>query len=108
MTRELADSLWLDESCVCGIEHLAELSGLSVEEIVDLVDAGVLTPDDGGEAPPSFQLSAILVVKTARRLRDDFQLDRNGIALALALLRRIGELEQQIDARSAAAPGLRR
>ncbi len=102
MNKALADSFWLDDQDVCGIEHLAEFSGLSIEEIADLIDTGVIAPAAAGPAP-TFQLSTILTVKTARRLRDDFQLDINGITLALTLLRRIDELQQELTARSAAA-----
>jgi chaperone modulatory protein CbpM len=105
MTKELAQTLWLDESCVCGVEQLADLSGLSADEIGDLIDTGVLTPNEGGETAPSFTLATILVVQTARRLRDDFQLDRNGLTLALTLLRRIAELQEEINARAATSAG---
>ena len=103
MNTQLADSLWLNEADVCRIEHLAEVSGLSIEEIVDLIDNGVITPAQENVQPPSFQLTAILTVKTARRLRDDFQLDRHGMTLALTLLRRISELENELNLHLATA-----
>ena len=96
MNTQLADSLWLNEADVCRIELLAEVSGLSIEDIVDLIDNGVITPAQENVQPPSFRLNAILTVKTARRLRDDFQLDRHGMTLALTLLRRISELEDEL------------
>ena len=40
----------------------------------------------------------VVTVRTARRLRDDFELDRNGVALALTLLRRIAQLEAEVRA----------
>ena len=101
MNTQLADSLWLNDSDACCIENLAELSGLSIEDIEDLIENGVITPVDSSARPPSFQLHTILIVKTARRLRDDFQLDRHGITLALTLLQRIRELENELNARRA-------
>ena len=91
MTYELTDAVWLNQSDVCSIEHLAEVSGLSVEEIDDLVASGVI---EAADVPKRcFHLLHIVTVRQARRLRDDFQLDRNGVALAMALLRRIDSLE---------------
>ena len=104
------DGLWLSETIFCRIEQLAEVSGLSIDEIEDLIDTGIIEPVD--EAPAthatrSFTLSCMLTVKTARRLRDDFELDRHGLAVALRLMQRIRALEQQLNdlhARSAVFP----
>lgn len=98
MNRQLIESTWLNDTAICRIEHLAEASGLSVEEIDDLVDIGVITPIEAAEPPRLFRLCQILTVKRARRLRDDFQLDHHGVALALTLIRRIGELQAEVDA----------
>lgn len=107
MNTQATESIWLNDTDVCRIEHLAELSGLSIEEIEDLVESGVIeTAGDSTQAAPTddrnqqrrFQLQYVVTVKTARRLRDDFQLDRHGVALALALLRRISELEAEVHA----------
>lgn len=101
MNMQLTESIWLNDAEVCRIEHLAELSGLSIEEIEDLIESGIIAPADEGAEPRSFQLRHVLTAKTARRLRDDFQLDRQGVALALTLLRRIGELEAELNAMQA-------
>lgn len=98
MNRQLTESIWLNARDVCRIEHLAEVSGLSLAEIDDLVEIGVIAPTDGTVEPPVFSLCHVLTVKRARRLRDDFQLDHHGVALALTLLRRIGELQAELDA----------
>jgi chaperone modulatory protein CbpM len=84
-------SVWLDQSAVCSIDQLAEVSGLTVDEIEDLVDNGLIEPADAPER--AFHLLHVVTVRKARRLRDDFQLDRNGLALAMTLLRRIDKLE---------------
>jgi chaperone modulatory protein CbpM len=99
MELQLTESIWMDESGVCGIEHLAELSGLSQDELRDLVENGVIEPADAGAKPPVFFLRTIVTAKTARRLRDDFELDRHGLALALTLLKRIQALEEKLQSR---------
>ncbi len=98
MNMQQADSIWLNDTQVCHMDHLVEVSGLSVEEIEDLVVSGVIAPVDQRTQPHYFQLRYIVTVNTARRLRDDFQLDRHGVALALTLLRRIDELEAELAA----------
>ena len=110
MNIQFTDSIWLNDTEVCRIEQLAELSGLSIDEIEDLVESGVIAPanDEAQPAtmderaqPRSFELQYLVTVKTARRLRDDFQLDRHGVALALTLLHRISELEAELKATQA-------
>ncbi len=46
MTIVISESMWLNDSELCSIERLAELSGLSQDEIQDLIDCGVITPVD--------------------------------------------------------------
>lgn len=96
MPTTLTDSIWLGGSAVCSIEHLAEVSGLALEEIEDLVGSGLMEALPGGPGGRCFELRHVLTVTTARRLRDDFQLEPNGLALALTLLERIRVLEQQL------------
>lgn len=98
MNRQPNETDWLDSEALYPVDYLAEISGLSIEEIDDLVSIGLLVPSTGGEAPQLFRLSHILIVKKARRLRDDFQLDQHGVALALTLIRRIDELQAEVAA----------
>jgi chaperone modulatory protein CbpM len=95
MSLQLVHAVWLNEGDVCTLEYLAEVSGLSLEEINDLVDSGSIAPAHPKQ-PGSFALLHVSTVRRARRLRDDFQLDRNGLALAMTLLRRIDALEESL------------
>ena len=99
MEIRLSESIWLDENGVCTIEHLAQVSGLSLDELHGLVESGVIEPTDPSAQPPSFYLQAITTAQTARRLRDDFELERGGLALALTLLKRIRALEDELQRR---------
>lgn len=87
-----------DEGGVCRLEYLAEVSGLSFEELEELVADGLLETADEAARPPAFRRRCVLTVKTARRLRDDFQLDPHGLALALTLLQRIRALQAEVQA----------
>jgi chaperone modulatory protein CbpM len=96
MTILVTDVVLLDESGVCSLAHLAEVSGLAPEDIADLVDSGLMQPAQPLTEPPRFYLRHVTTVRLARRLRDDFELDRNGLALAMTLMRRIEALEQDL------------
>lgn len=76
--------------------ELAELSGLSEAELHELVDGDVMVPVDPGATQWTFRAEYIVAAKTARRLRDDFELDAQGIVLALTLLDRVRDLEAQL------------
>jgi chaperone modulatory protein CbpM len=112
MTIDTSDWVWLNDREVCSAAYLAEASGLSGEEIDELVAMGVLVPvnaaADVAEAPVqsmSFHLHCVVTVKAARRLRDDFELDRNGMVLALTLLQRIDALQDELgELRARIAP----
>jgi len=94
----MTEIIWLNEVALCPLEHLAEVSGLSFEELGDLIDSGVIEPADRTMQPPLFRLGSVVTVNSARRLRDDFELDTNGLTLALRLLQRIRELERELKA----------
>ncbi|RXZ38523.1 hypothetical protein D9O50_03070 [Oxalobacteraceae bacterium CAVE-383] len=104
MNIDTSDWVWLNDREVCSARHLAEVSGLSDEEIEELVEMGVLAPVEQPGAPMdaplprAFHLRCIVTVKAARRLRDDFELDRNGLVLALTLLQRIDALQDELGA----------
>jgi chaperone modulatory protein CbpM len=96
MNVTVSESIWLSEAGECTIEELSAWSELPVEDIADLVEAGVLTPVEQDATQPRFQLCLVSTVRTARRLQQDFELDRAGLALAVALLRRIENLEASL------------
>ena len=97
MNKQSIEAVWLHGNEVCHIEHLVEVSGLTIDEINHLIESEVITPTDEMIQPYSFALQTILTVKTARRLRDDFELDRNGLSIALTLLQRIDGLEKELE-----------
>jgi len=96
MNTSAAQWVWLNEHDVCSATNLVEVSGLSNEEFDELVAVGVIAPVDNTVQIRSFYLRNIATVKTARRLRDDFELDLHGIALAMTLVRRIDELHEEL------------
>ncbi|AIY41445.1 hypothetical protein LT85_2287 [Collimonas arenae] len=85
-----------------------EYSGLSHAELAELVALGAIEPEvEPGRdmaAEYVFRSQTIVVARKARRLRDDFELDTQGLAMALNLLQRIQMLEAKLAAADARLP----
>ncbi|OWT66413.1 chaperone modulator CbpM [Candidimonas nitroreducens] len=98
MSTDITECIWLNATEICSLDHLVEVSGLGRSDVLDLVEAGVLEPSTHGPDPQQylFEASCIVTVRTARRLRDDFELDAHGLTLALRLLKRIEGLEAEL------------
>ena len=95
MKIELAELAWFDERVEYSLLELAERSRLPETEILELIECGAIAPRDQ---------RALAAARTAARLRRDFEIDVHGVALAMALLRRIGELEAELAHLRAQAP----
>ncbi|MFN7095973.1 MAG: chaperone modulator CbpM [Gammaproteobacteria bacterium] len=96
MNIQHTETIWLNEVAECSFEHLAEVSGLTVTELQQLVDLGVIVPANQKPEHCVFQMDYIVIARKARRLRDDFELDLHGMAVALQLLQRIQQLELEL------------
>ena len=94
MRIELTEVFWLHAHHALSVNDLAELSGLSESEVNELVDYGAIAPMDAAQR--TFDAQCIVAARTARRLRDDFDLNMHGVALALTLLERVRDLETQL------------
>ena len=104
MKLELTETLWLDERGAVTLIELAECSGLSESELRELVDAGALEPIDADAPQMSFGSRCIVAARAACRLRNDFELDTSGLAVALSLLERVHELESELERMRARLP----
>ena len=104
MSPEFSELIVLDERVEYTLVELAECSRLSESELQELIDCGVIAPRDSGAAPQRFAGRALTAARVAARLRDDFEIDLRGVALALALLERIDALETQLRQLRLVAP----
>ncbi len=104
MRIELTEIVWLLEHHALSLTQLAELSGLSEAEIDELADYGAILPIKPDANQRLFAAPYIAAAKTARRLRDDFDLNMHGVALALTLLDRVRDLETQLGDLRARSP----
>ena len=108
MQPESYDVLWLDRSQSVSINDLIDLSGLTEDEVRELVDVGALAPTNPQEVPWTFSADCIVTVRKASRLRDDLELDSHALVLALTLLEQIRALEEEIARLRAHLPTFRR
>ena len=96
MSSEHARVAWSDESVQLRLSELADLADLSEAELLELVECGALTPDEGTPGQWVFGLTSLTVARTARRLREDFELEPHGTALLLVFVERIRRLEEEL------------
>lgn len=92
----IVELIIVDDGALYSIEHVVAASGLSSDDIEDLIESGAIA-SASESAPHRFDSHQVLTIQAARRLRDDFQLDRHGLALVLTLLQRISVLEAQLN-----------
>jgi hypothetical protein len=93
----LPESIILDEQHEISLNELAELSGLSLEELYTLVDSGVLLPNNPEDAIWHFNSHYVISIRTLFRLKQDFELESSSLSLMLAFLERIRILEHQLN-----------
>jgi chaperone modulatory protein CbpM len=94
MKVEITEAVWIDE---CSLAELAERSCLPEALLHELIDCGLLRARDHAATPLRFDSATLAAARTAARLRNDFELDAAGLAMAVALLRRIDELEAEVQ-----------
>jgi chaperone modulatory protein CbpM len=95
---------WLDERRVISLGELVEVSGQGEGELLDLVHSGALPSRDAANGRLEFSARVVTLARTACRLRDDFELDTRGLAVALRLLERVRGLEDEISRLRAQLP----
>ena len=93
---KIEQATWLHRHYEFSLEELCELSGLSEAELRELVDHGVLEPVEPGARAWTFRADRLVVARSARRLRKDFELDPHGVALVVTLLERVRDLEAEL------------
>jgi chaperone modulatory protein CbpM len=99
MTREanppLAPHL-VDDDLAFDLETLCQACGAAADELLALVEEGVLEPRGPTPQEWRFGVGALPRARRALRLQHDLQIDLAGVALALDLLDRIDWLESRL------------
>jgi len=105
---KIEQATWLHQHYEFSLEELCELSGLSEAELRELVDHGVLAPIEPDAQHWNFSADRLVLARSARRLRKDFDLDTHGVALVVTLLERVRDLEAELRDLRAKLPGRQR
>jgi chaperone modulatory protein CbpM len=90
------EAVWLDEQRVVSLNELVEVSGLTRDELIELVQGGAIPVREAQGGTYVFSAQVISVARTACRLRDELELDMTGLGVALRLLDRVRGLEEEI------------
>lgn len=101
MPTQQLEWVWLDAREALDASELARASGMSLQEIEELVDYGALEPMETGRL---FSAACVMQLRTASRLRRDFDLDLFAVAMLMDYQGRIHALEQQVRALQARLP----
>ena len=86
----------LDEHTEVAFAELLRASSFAREELIELIECGVLEPRGSSENDWRFPSYALTVTRRASRLRDEFELDTHSVSIALGLLERIEQLERRL------------
>lgn len=97
MTIERTDVLWFEARTDYSVDEVAELSGLPVSLLTGLVEAGAL-PAHRLSVTLRLEAETVTLARAARRLHEHFELDADGLAVAVSLLRRVRSLESELSA----------
>ncbi len=96
MLIEPNELLWLDDEYTFSLAQLSELSGVTEAQLTEMVDEGILSPIDPESGQWVFAADRLVTVRMAVRLRRDFELDPEGLALVVTLLERVRSLEAEV------------
>jgi chaperone modulatory protein CbpM len=95
MTLE-TEVVWLDEHRAVSLSELVEVSGLTRDELLELVHGGAIPVREDRGGSYVFSAQVISVARTACRLRNELELDIAGLGVAIRLLDRVRGLEEEI------------
>jgi chaperone modulatory protein CbpM len=97
MIARTDDALRLDTITEVTWTELVTASGLPETEVRELVQYGALEPRDPAAPTWTFESRWLKVVRTASRLRHDFELDPHGVSVVLCYVERIERLEAEVQ-----------
>ena len=79
-----------------GFGDLSAACAISVNELQELMEYGALAPLASSEPEPMFAIACLQPLRTAGKLRRDYDLDLFVVVIVLDYLRRIETLESQL------------
>lgn len=96
MITSIQDAVRFDTVTEVTWTQLVNASGLTEEEVTELVQYGALIPRDPSAPTWTFESRWLVVARHASRLRRDFDLDAHGVSVVLSFADRIESLEAEL------------
>ncbi|MCE9632869.1 MAG: hypothetical protein K8Q92_01650 [Methylophilales bacterium] len=97
MNNDHNEFMWLDEHHEVSLDEIIQLSGLTHDELHRLVENGALIPNNPTDDSWRFNSHYLVSILTLSRLKHDFELESDSLALTLVFLERIRTLEVQLQ-----------
>ena len=105
MTPQDPDWQWLDAGTPLSLLELSTVSAISASEIEELIGYGALQPLNAGQSAQQFSGQCVAPLRTAGKLRRDYDLDLFTVVILMEFLVRIETLERQVISLKARHPG---
>lgn len=94
--RDTLSGIVLDETTTLTLDELSGACSVQVDQIVALVDEGIIEPVTGQSREWRFPATLLPRVRTAMRLQQDLEINLAGAALVLELLDQVNELRTRL------------
>lgn len=104
MPAQTPESFSFDTTETITISELAQCCGMSAQDLDELVDYSALVPVIGTAPERIFSAHWVVPLRSAAKLRFDFDLDLFTVAIVLGNLNRIETLERQVQSLLALVP----
>ena len=104
MATQGPELAWLDARETITVTELSRVCSLSTDELDELVEYGALVPLAVVPQEPLFSAEWVMPLRTAGKLRRDYDLDLFAVAILLDYLHRIEGLESRLRSLQALAP----
>jgi chaperone modulatory protein CbpM len=98
MITPTQEAMRMDTVAEVSWTQMMAASGLSEDELTELVRYGALVPRDPQSSTWTFESHWLMVARRASRLRREFELDSYGVCVVLSFLDRIESLEAELRA----------
>jgi hypothetical protein len=96
MDADTYEARFLEDFAALSVVEICEASGLTEDELRELVDEGVLAPQRPGELV--FAAHALVIAREAHRVRREFALDDvHSVCIVLRLFERVQSLERELS-----------
>lgn len=103
-TIQLENGSWLEASETISLSELSRTCAISDGELMELVDYGALKPLGAPSGARVFSAACVATLRTACRIRREYDLELFTVALLMRYLNRIDELERELRTMQAQSP----